>query len=256
MNPPRPFIRKGRDASTFAGTGDTTYSSFLRLDDLLTLQNEESAHDQLLFVVIHQSHELWFKVLLHELDVTVALAGRRSLRAAGASLRRIIQIMRALIAQWDVLDTMTPRGYLLFRDALESGSGFQSAQFREIEFTAGLPDREYVASPWLSDDERRRLCDRLDAPTLREAFMAAVAESGQSVPELLSEPKDPQLADLAEILVDFDEAFAHWRSRHVLAVERQIGAKPGTGNSSGVDYLRSTTLRRFFPELWDARSAL
>jgi tryptophan 2,3-dioxygenase len=234
----------------------TTYSSFLQVDGLLSLQTPAVAHDQLLFVVIHQSHELWFKLLLHELDLTVALLGERSYRAAITPLRRINQIVRSLIAQWDVLDTMSPRGYLEFREALESGSGFQSAQFREIEFTAGLPDRGYLASPWLTEDERTRLQRRLNEPTLRQVALDAVAASGQSVVELLRDPADGPLSDLVETLVDFDELFALWRSRHVLAVERQIGAKPGTGSSSGVEYLRSTAVRRFFPELWDARSVL
>ncbi|GAA2810214.1 tryptophan 2,3-dioxygenase family protein [Kribbella solani] len=250
-----------RPYSTAAGcpvapAGATTYASFLNVDALLALQEPGEAHDRLLFVVIHQSHELWFKLLLHELDHAVSLAGRRSYRVAMVPVRRINWIVRSMIAQWDVLDTMTPRGYLEFRDALESGSGFQSAQFREIEFTAGLPDRGYVASPWLSDDERGRLSRRLEQPTLRQTFLDAVATTGQSMVELLRDPVDPELGDFAETLADFDELFALWRSRHVLAVERQIGAKPGTGRSSGVEYLRSTTTRRFFPEIWEARSIL
>lgn len=239
-----------------ARPGVTTYSSFLQVDGLLAMQEPSEAHDQLLFVVIHQSHELWFKLLLHELDRTVSLVADGAHRGAMLPLRRINRIVRSMTTQWDVLDTMTPRGYLEFRDALESGSGFQSAQFREIEFTAGLPDRGYVASPWLSDDERGRLARRLDGPTLRQCFCDAVARSDQSMVELLRDPADAVLGDLAELLADFDELFAQWRSRHVLAVERQIGAKAGTGNSSGVEYLRSTTTRRFFPELWDARSVL
>lgn len=246
----------GMETCPFAPPGDTTYSSFLRIPHLLELQNSGVVHDQLLFVVIHQSHELWFKLLLHELDLAVDLIERRMFREAAAPLRRIVRIIETLIAQWDVLDTMTPRGYLGFRGELESGSGFQSAQFREIEFTAGLPDPDYVVAPWLADDERRRLHDRLDRTTLRMAFLDAVEEAGQSVVELLADPADPLLGGLAEQLIDFDEAFAQWRARHALAVERQIGAKPGTGSSSGVGYLRATTSKRFFPELWDARSVL
>lgn len=238
------------------GTGGdpVTYRSFLDLDELLALQDGGSAHDQLLFVVIHQSHELWFKLLLHEMDLAVELTQQRELRAAMRPLRRIIQIVRSMIAQWDVLDTMTPAGYQEFRDSLESGSGFQSAQFRELEFTAGLPDAGYVASPWLSDDERSRLSRRLHSPTLRGSFLEALEESGQSVVEMLRGAANPELGDLAELLVDFDELVALWRSRHVLAVERQIGARAGTGSSSGAAYLRSTTTRRFFPELWEART--
>ncbi len=145
------------DTCPVARTGPTTYSSFLEVDGLLDLQVEGAAHDQLLFVVIHQSHELWFKLLLHELDLAVELIKEGTFRPAIGPLRRVNRIVRSLVTQWEVLDTMTPLGYLAFRGELDSGSGFQSAQFREIEFTAGLPDRDYVASPWLSDDERRRL---------------------------------------------------------------------------------------------------
>lgn len=238
-------------------SGDsTTYSSFLRTGPLLALQDVGTTHDQLLFVVIHQSHELWFKLVLHELDEAVPMVDQDDFVAAGGPVQRMTRIFQALVHQWEVLDSMTPAGYLAFRDELGGGSGFQSSQFREIEFGCGLPDPSYLESSWLDADERARLQRRLQHPTLREAFLAAVDRQGLDVTGVVRGGVNPVASMFAERLVDFDEAVAHWRGRHVLAVERQIGAKPGTGSSSGVTYLRSTTTKRFFPELWDARSVL
>ena len=233
-----------------------TYASYLRVGPLLALQPEPRAHDELLFVVLHQSHELWFKVVLHELDDTTRLIDADRFPEAESRLRRIVTIMRQLIAQWDVLGTMSPAGYLEFRDALAGGSGFQSAQFREIEFASGLKDATYLGSAWLSADEVSRLQSRLDAPTLADCFLAALVRGGVSdVAEVLKQGPS-LLTMLAETLLDYDEAVGHWRHRHVLAVERQIGLKPGTGGSSGAAYLRSTLTRRFFPMLWEARTRL
>ena len=235
-----------------------TYSSYLRVEELLALQAVPRAHDELLFVTIHQSHELWFKLALHELDDAVALIGSGGYPQAESRLRRIVSIMRQLIAQWDVLGTMSPAGYLEFRHVLEGGSGFQSAQFREIEFSSGRKDASYLESPWLSAAEKARLAARLEAPSLADVFRAALAAHG--VTDLLDVLRGREdlalLTMLAETLLDYDEAVGHWRHRHVLAVERQIGLKPGTGGSSGAAYLRGTLTRRFFPELWEARTAL
>ncbi len=235
-----------------------TYASYLRVTELLELQQDPRAHDELLFVVIHQSHELWFKLVLHELDDAVALVAADRFPEAETRLRRIVTVMRQLVAQWDVLGTMAPAGYLQFRHVLEGGSGFQSAQFREIESTSGLKDPGYLASPWLSDTERANLQRRLDAPSLSDVFDDALDRSGvRDVVEVLRGGADLALLTmLAETLLDYDEAVGHWRHRHVLAVERQIGTKPGTGGSSGAAYLRSTLTRRFFPTLWEARSRL
>jgi tryptophan 2,3-dioxygenase len=233
-----------------------TYSSYLRLPELLALQQEPRAHDELLFVVLHQSHELWFKLALHELDEATRLIDSGRFPEAETRLRRIVTIMRQLVAQWDVLGTMTPAGYLEFRHVLEGGSGFQSVQFRELEFASGLADPSYLASPWLAASDVARLQARLDAPTLADAFTGALAQAGvrDVVDVLRSGPS--LLTMLAETLLDYDEAVGHWRHRHVLAVERQIGLKPGTGGSSGAAYLRSTLTRRFFPTLWEARTRL
>lgn len=236
-----------------------TYSSYLRVDDLLRLQQEPRAHDELLFVVLHQSHELWFKLVLHELDDAVALVQQDRFPEAETRLRRMVTVMRQLVAQWDVLGTMAPAGYLEFRHALEGGSGFQSAQWREVEFSSGLKDAGgYLDSPWLSADERARLTRRLAAPSLAEAFDDALRRSGvEDVADVLRGGQEHALLTmLAESLLDYDEAVGHWRHRHVLAVERQIGLKPGTGGSTGAAYLRSTLTRRFFPVLWEARTRL
>ena len=236
---------------------DVTYSSYLRIDELLALQQPPRAHDELLFVVLHQSHELWFKLVLHELDEATRLISDDRFPEAETRLRRIVTIMRQLVAQWDVLGTMTPAGYLEFRHVLEGGSGFQSAQFRELEFASGLKDAgSYLESPWLSPAEVVRLQARLDAPSLADAFAAALVRGGVTdVADVLR--RGPSLLTmLAETLLDYDEAVGHWRHRHVLAVERQIGLKPGTGGSSGAAYLRSTLTRRFFPALWEARTRL
>jgi tryptophan 2,3-dioxygenase len=233
-----------------------TYSSYLKVAELLALQQEPRAHDELLFVVIHQSHELWFKLVLHELDETTRLVAEDRFPEAETRLRRIVAIMRQLTAHWDVLGTMSPAGYLEFRHVLEGGSGFQSAQFREIEFSAGLKDPSYLGSRWLSEAERARLQRRLEAPTLADAFADALRRHGvEDVREVLRAGPSV-LTLLCESLIDFDEAVGHWRHRHVLAVERQIGLKPGTGGSSGAAYLRSTLTRRFFPDLWEARTRL
>ncbi len=233
-----------------------TYASYLRVEDLLELQQEPRAHDELLFVVLHQSHELWFKLALHELDEAIRLIDAEAFPEAESRLRRIVTVMRQLVAQWDVLGTMTPAGYLEFRHVLAGGSGFQSAQFRELEFSSGRKEPGYLTSAWLSDTERARLERRLSAPTLADAFHAALARAGvEDVVDVLRAGPG-LLSMLAETLLDYDEAVGHWRHRHVLAVERQIGLKPGTGGSSGAAYLRSTLTHRFFPELWEARTRL
>jgi tryptophan 2,3-dioxygenase len=233
-----------------------TYASYLRIEELLALQQDPRAHDELLFVVLHQSHELWFKLALHELDEATRLIRLDRFPEAETRLRRIVTVMRQLVAQWDTLGTMSPAGYLEFRHVLEGGSGFQSVQFRELEFASGRKEPTYLQSPWLSPAEVGRLQSRLDAPSLADEFTAALDRAG--VPDVVDVLRAGPglLSMLAETLLDYDEAVGHWRHRHVLAVERQIGLKPGTGGSSGAAYLRSTLTHRFFPELWEARTRL
>jgi tryptophan 2,3-dioxygenase len=251
--------------------GLLTYGAYLRLPELLDQQRAESdppAHDELLFITIHQVYELWFQLLLAE------LSDARDRMLAGESylprvrLERCLAIERVLIAQVDVIDTMTPQDFLAFRTKLAPASGFQSAQFREIEFLSGLKDPGYVQRfRGLTPGERDQLTRRLDEPSLWDAYLDVLRQASFAVetPEervvsLRTIAHDRAaygpLWDLAEALVDHDQAWALWRARHVLMAERQIGTKPGTGGSAGGAYLRSRTDLRFYPELWELRSQL
>jgi tryptophan 2,3-dioxygenase len=248
-----------------------SYGSYLRLPALLDQQvpvSEPPAHDELLFIVIHQVYELWFTLLLHE------LGDARDLMLAGDDyhprlrLQRAHRVERVLIEQVDVLETMTPQDFLKFRASLAPASGFQSVQFREIEFLSGAQDPAYLDRLHDADEtERTRLRRRLAEPTLWDGLLALLAKAGfdTSTEEtrreaLLTVSRDRvaygPLWDVAEALVEHDSLWARWRSRHVLMVERQIGTKSGTGGSTGAPYLRSRLSLRFFPELWDLRSAL
>jgi tryptophan 2,3-dioxygenase len=251
--------------------GVLTYGSYLRLPELLDQQVPEStppAHDELLFITIHQVYELWFKLLLSELTDARnrMLAGEAYLPRV--RLERCQSIMRVLITQVDVIDTMTPQDFLAFRTKLAPASGFQSAQFREIEFLSGLKDPSYIDRfRGLTADERGQLKMRLDEPSLWDGYLAALRHAGfavdtpdERVASLRTVAHDRasygQLWDLAEALMDHDQAWSLWRARHVLMAERQIGTKPGTGGSAGGAYLRSRIELRFYPELWELRSML
>jgi tryptophan 2,3-dioxygenase len=251
--------------------GLLTYGSYLHLTDLLEQQVPESsppAHDELLFITIHQVYELWFKLLLSE------LTDARDRMLAGESylprvrLERCHTIERVLVGQVDVIDTMTPQDFLVFRTKLAPASGFQSAQFREIEFLSGLKDPGYLQRfRGLSDPERDRLSRRLTEPSLWDGYLAVLVKAGFAVgtPDerfaayaAIAHDRERfgALWDLAEALVAHDQAWSLWRARHVLMAERQIGTKPGTGGSAGGAYLRSRIEMRFYPELWELRSRL
>jgi tryptophan 2,3-dioxygenase len=251
--------------------GLLTYGSYLHLTELLEAQVPESnppAHDELLFITIHQAYELWFKLLLSELTDARDRMLAGELYLPRVRLERSQSIMRVLISQVDVIDTMTPQDFLAFRTKLAPASGFQSAQFREIEFLSGLKDPGYVSRfRGLTSPERDQLTARLDEPSLWDGYLAVLAKAGFSV----ATPEDRadglrtvahnresygQLWDLAEALLDHDQSWALWRARHVLMAERQIGTKPGTGGSAGSAYLRSRIDLRFYPELWEMRSVL
>jgi len=255
----------------------TDYSSYLRIDDLLDLQHPltESAHDEMLFVVIHQAYELWFKLILHELDRAVAelLAGRP--QAAVPPLTRTVRIDELLIAQLRVLESLSPDGFMTFRDPLKPASGLQSGQFRAIEVLGGLRDASHLHNEQLSEHDRNQLRSRLEQPGLYDALCAAMRAAKLDAPEgadaTASERRLRTLAELyrdhadatraalhqaCELLVDHDEAIARWRFQHVFMAAREIGSRSGTGGSSGVDYLRATIERRFFPELWEVRNRL
>jgi tryptophan 2,3-dioxygenase len=252
--------------------GRLSYGSYLRLTDLLAQQVPESdppAHDELLFITVHQAYELWFKVLLYELETARDhLLGGDDLWTPRHLLQRVTTIERVLIEQIDIIETMTPQDFLVFRSYLAPASGFQSVQYRELEFLSGHKDPRYVERLHdASDDERARLQRRLDEPTVWEGYLAAVQRAGlgTETDETLRESlrtialdrtKHGPLWDLAEALVSHDEAAANWRARHVAMVERQIGTKSGTGGSTGAPYLRSRLGLRYYPALWDLRTWL
>ena len=242
-----------------------TYGGYLRVADLIALQQLQSdpaQHDETLFIIIHQTYELWFKQILHEVAAVRERLGRDDVLVATRLLRRCIEIQRVLIGQVTVLETMTPVDFLAFRDHLMPASGFQSAQFREIEFLAGLKEPRFLESYPEGTEERRRLQARLAEPTLRDAFHSLLARRGfgpdaAGVAELYrGAERAMDLFLLAEGLIEFDEMLTLWRMRHVQMVERIIGGRPGTGGSDGAAYLRGTVQRRIFPELWEARNLI
>lgn len=257
-----------------------TYSSYLKLEELLSLQrpvSEGPEHDETLFIIVHQVYELWFKELLHEIDYLMKLLGRRDTVRALHTMKRVLTILKVVVAQIDVLETMTPLEFLTFRERLESGSGFQSYQFRELEYLLGKKEQGALSRYPAGSPQRQVLERRLAEPTLWDAFLGFLAASGYPVPKALldrdvrtivaAEPelhpvlievyrKDPGTSALCERLVDLDEGFQEWRYRHVKMVERTIGTKRGTGGSEGAAYLHTTLHKPFFPDLWAIRTEL
>ena len=257
-----------------------TYASYLKVDDLLSLQQPRSAgpeHDEMLFIVIHQVYELWFKELLHELDRVRVLLKADDLHRGQHTFKRILTILKVLVAQLDILETMTPLEFLTFRQRLEAASGFQSDQFRQIEFVLGNKSERTIARFSGSTRARVELEKRFAEPTLWDAFLEYLSREGYKVPEHhlrrdVTKPvepaadiqeilieiyrRDPKNAELCERLVDLDEGVQEWRYRHVKMVERTIGMKIGTGGSSGAEYLRHTIGKPAFPDLWEIRSHL
>jgi len=236
--------------------GGTDYATYLLIDDLLQLQRPltPDAHDELLFIVVHQAYELWFKLVLHELTAARDALQDGRPHVAAPNLRRVVAVERLLLEQLNVLETMGPEGFLAFRDPLAPASGFQSRQFREIEWLSGERDTwpgggDPPTGPALYDAFRAGL----GLPEVREARIEALAAL------YLDHDADPLRAawhDVVELLVDHDEHLARWRHHHTLMAAREIGTRTGTGGSRGVEYLRSTVERRCFPELWDVRAAL
>jgi tryptophan 2,3-dioxygenase len=247
-----------------------TYADYLKLDRLLGAQQPLSdLHDEMLFIVIHQTKELWMKELLHELRFAIRLVEEDRFAEAYKAIARISRIQAVMTLSWDVLSTLTPVDYLKFRDVLGTSSGFQSAQFREIEFRLGLKEPNFVNHHAEGSAERAALETALAEPSLREASHAALERAGfdlgdRSVESIaaawLQVYRDSErwfdLYELAEKLVDIDDALAGWRHKHVLTVERIIGNRPGTGGSAGAPYLRATLDKRVFPELWALRTDL
>jgi tryptophan 2,3-dioxygenase len=261
-----------------------TYSTYLAIDELLATQRPLSRgadgrpeHDELLFIVIHQVYELWFKQLLHELGEV-----QRSLEAGDTDtslhlLNRILKILKTLVAQIDVLETMTPLQFLSFRDRLDSASGFQSAQFREVEAVLGLREASAPAAQPEGSAARERIVAAQRRRSVWGSYLRYVSTRGHELPaDVLARDvalppapdervqdvlvriyrSDPDAALVAERLVDLDEGVQEWRYRHVKMVERTIGTKRGTGGSAGVEYLRRTLFQPVFPDLWEIRSRL
>jgi tryptophan 2,3-dioxygenase len=264
------------------GAPDTmTYGGYLSLDELLCAQHPVSDHhDELLFVIIHQTKELWLKQILHEMTLALGLVRADKLLEVHKNLSRVSRIQAVMTLSWDVLATLTPSDYLTFRHVLGSSSGFQSAQFRTFEFRLGLKESGHLRFQEEGSAGHRLLADALAAPSLWDEANAALARAGFSIPaEVLerdwSQPYRPNEAveaawaevyrdaerhwrfyQLAEKLVDVDDALASWRHKHVVTVERVIGFKRGTGGTPGVPYLQSTLGKRAFPELWSLRTRL
>lgn len=259
-----------------------TYSSYLRVDELLSIQTPRSEgphgaeHDELLFIVIHQAYELWFKELLHEFDYLQQRLRANETAQAARTMRRILAILKTIVAQIDVLETMTPLEFNSFRGYLESASGFQSLQFREIEFVLGYKRANIVQHFPEEMPGRPRLMERYSQPTLWDAFLCYLQLNGYQVPENqlnrdVTQPLEPSeavqqilidiyrhnqlVSTICEQLLDIDEGFQEWRYRHVKMVERTIGIRHGTGGSSGVPYL-AATIKPFLPDLWAIRAHL
>jgi tryptophan 2,3-dioxygenase len=257
-----------------------TYGEYLKLDQLLELQHPQSRapeHDEMLFIVIHQVYELWFKEILHEVDYLQQLLARNEGIRAGHTLKRILTILKVMVAQLDILETMTPLEFLSFRDRLESGSGFQSAQFRELEFVLGWKEPRALERYPEESPAMQRLRRRAAEPTLWDAFLRHLAINGIPVPKedlerdvtckVQGSPglraalievyrHHPALAELCERLVDLDEGLMEWRYRHVKMVQRTIGTRRGTGGSAGAEYLTTTLNQPLFPDLWAIRTEL
>jgi tryptophan 2,3-dioxygenase len=252
-----------------------TYASYLKVPELLALQVERSVgtdgpeHDELLFIVIHQVYELWFKQVRHELRGVQRALESGDTDTALHLLNRVLKILKTLVAQVDVLETMTPLQFLSFRDRLESASGFQSGGFRQVEALLGIRDPSAAQAQPAGSEARRAIEADQAGRSVWDSFLAYLGVRGHAVPPDAAGPDprvqeiivavyrgDPDAALVAERLVDLDEGVQEWRYRHVKMVERTIGTKRGTGGSSGVEYLRATLFKPAFPDLWEIRSRL
>jgi tryptophan 2,3-dioxygenase len=254
-----------------------TYANYLDLEKLLTLQKPRSSpaeHDETLFIIIHQTYELWFKQLLHEFEKIKRDFSAGDLFGAIHSFKRVRTIMKVLVAQVDILETMTPSSFSSFRDRLETASGFQSVQFREIEFVVGYKRASTLAYVKPDFPGYDRLQQLLHGRTVIDHFYDFLATRGAQIPDELNKrdltqpngPNEhvqeeilrlyknaPECSILFELMTDFDEGLQEWRYRHIKLVERTIGAKKGTGGSPGVPFLKESLFRPIFHDLWAIR---
>ena len=257
-------------------TERVSYAGYLRLDQLLAAQQPRSGeHDEMLFIVIHQIYELWFKQLLHELARLQAQLEAGETTHAMRTMRRTLAILKIVVAQLDVLETMTPTQFTRFRDMLGTSSGFESAQFRELEAVLGRRDRMMVAQYSEGSPERDRITAAMSRPSLFDSFLRYLAGQGYDVPAAVRDrdvtapleasdavqqvlkqvyDDDTDATAVCELLVDLDEGMQEWRYHHIKMVQRTIGGRRGTGGSTGASYLQTTLGTPTFPDLWDMRS--
>ena len=254
------------------------YTTYLALEEILGAQRPKSdEHDEVLFIVVHQVYELWFKQLIHELRYLQRMLEDANDARAFATFKRLLTILKLVVAQLDVIETMTPVEFLAFRERLEQSSGFQSGQFRELEAILGRRDPGVLNAYHEGSVDYEKVHAAMERPSVYDSFLRYLSKKGYEVPtEVLerdvTEPvqesegvqaallqayrDDGEPAQLAERMVDFDEGFMEWRYHHVKMVERTIGSRPGTGGSPGAAYLRTTLHKPFFPDLWTVRAEL
>ncbi|HVB95462.1 MAG TPA: tryptophan 2,3-dioxygenase family protein [Nitrososphaerales archaeon] len=268
-----------------------SYGEYLHMDELLDLQrlvSKPRQHDEVLFLIAHQAYELWFKLILNELETAVSHMLADDLSEATRLIRRVVPVQRVLIGQLEILETIRPTDFLKFRSILHPASGFQSLQFRELEFISGQKDERYLNLHIGNEKDYEQLLKRWEAPTLWDGFRTILEERGLDVGrktkgneeanfeleveaslKIFTEGKYSRVAELAEVMLEYDKYFQLWRSHHIMMVERVIGGRPGTGEKivkktmgptsfrpSGVSYLQTTMGKRFFPALWTARTRI
>ncbi len=247
-----------------------SYNAYLKVPELIRLQetlSEPASHDELLFIIIHQTYELWFKQILHEIDATIKWLNEGRTFRANHSMRAVVGIEKVLVSQIHLLESMAQIGFLEFRDKLNPASGFQSMQFRELEFVSGQKNEKILAAFEHDEFAHKRLSERFEEPGLGDAYWSLLSQNGfsiesheekvQAIVEILTHPE--KYSDhfiMQDLLVEHDENISLWRYHHVLMVERMLGMKPGTGGSEGVGYLMTTLTKKFFPEIWEARTHL
>ncbi len=257
-------------ANEYGKNAPLSYNKYLRVPELLELQttlSEPTSHDEQLFIIIHQTYELWFKQILHEVDATVGWLGEGRAFRVNHSLRAVTAIEKIMVSQIHILESMAQIGFLEFRDKLNPASGFQSMQFRELEFASGAKDEKILEFFKFDDFAYQRLRKRFESPSLADAFWALLGREGfaagsheervAAIVEILTHPeKYANLFIMQDLLIEHDENISLWRYHHVMMVERMLGMKRGTGGSEGVGYLLTTLTKKFFPELWEARTHL
>ncbi len=257
-----------------------TYASYLHLDELLSLQQPRSSppeHDEMIFIVVHQAYELWFKLMLHEFEKIQADFRAGHTYGAIATFKRVRTVMKVMVEQIDIIETLTPRSFSSFRDRLDTASGFQSVQFREFEFALGYKRADMLRYVPSGSAAHATLTKRLHEPSIVDAFYVFLEHHGVVIPPELrardvtlpAEPNaqvadgilrlyttKPDLEILFELMTDFDEGIQEWRYRHIKLVERSIGSKSGTGGSLGVEFLKKSLFHPVFADLWAIRHRL